>query len=197
LIESYSDFEGEVLSGESLEAVVVEDSNFYDCRFEQCVLREVQFVRCRFRDCVFVECDLSLMQVTNSSFANVRFEMSHVIGVNWTAAEWSRFGEFRPINFTKSALNYSTFFGVKLKGCDFVECVCKDVDFSEADLTEANCIGTDFAESRFLHTNLTKTNLRGATNYAIDATANTFKGTKFSLPEAISLLYSLDIELEE
>jgi uncharacterized protein YjbI with pentapeptide repeats len=197
LIESFSDYEEEVFNGVTLEGGAVEETNFYDCRFEQCTLREVQFVRCRFRDCEFVGCDLSLMQVKGSSFANVRFEESHVIGVNWSEAEWPRFGEIRPINFKNCALSYSTFFGVKLKQCDFIDCVAKDADFSEADLTEANCTGTDFAQSRFLHTDLTQTNLRGAQNYAIDATANVLKSTKFSLPEAMSLLYSLDIELEE
>ncbi|MCO5189813.1 MAG: pentapeptide repeat-containing protein [Anaerolineae bacterium] len=195
LIESYADYEDVIFSGESLEKV--EDTNFYDCRFEQCTLQSVQFVRCRFRDCVFVGCDLSLMRVTGSTFVAVHFIESHVIGVNWSEAAWPRFAEIRPINFTGCALNYSTFFGVKLKQCDFVDCVAKDVDFGEADLTEANCTGTDFAESRFLHTDLTRTNLRGAKNYAIDATANTVKGTKVSLPEALSLLYSLDIDLEK
>jgi hypothetical protein len=42
--------------------------------------------------------------------------------------------------------------------------------------------------SRFLHTTLT-----GASNYAIAANLNTLKGTKFSLPEAMNLLHSLDI----
>lgn len=197
MVDSQIEYENEVFSGLRLDAAKVEGSSFYDCRFEQCVLHEVAFVRCRFRECVFAGCDLSLMRVTGSTFALVHFEESHVIGVNWSEAVWPRFGEIRPINFKNSALNYSTFFGVKLKKCDFIDCVAKDVDFSEADLTEANCTGTDFTESRFLHTDLTQTNLRGAMHYAIDATANTLKGTKFSLPEALSLLYSLDIELEE
>lgn len=38
-------------------------------------------------------------------------------------------------------------------------------------------------------------NFIGARNYAIDPTQNTLKKAKFSLPEAMSLLRSLDIEL--
>jgi fluoroquinolone resistance protein len=56
---------------------------------------------------------------------------------------------------------------------------------------------TDFSNSRFQHTNLTEADFTGATNYAIAASLNTLKKTKFSLPEAMSLLYSLDIILTE
>lgn len=197
LTGAQSEFEDELFRAVILEGERLIEKRFYNCRFEQCVLREAALVRCRLRDCVFVECDLSLMEVTDSVFADVRFESSHVIGVNWSAAAWPRFGALRPINFTHCALNYSTFFGVSLKQCDVIDCVAKDVDFSEADLTEATCRGTDFSDSRFLHTDLTRTDLRGATNYAINATANTLKDTRVSLPEAMALLYSLDIELEE
>jgi uncharacterized protein YjbI with pentapeptide repeats len=69
------------------------------------------------------------------------------------------------------------------------------VNFAETDLTEADCTRTDFSEGRFLHTNLTEADFTGAAHYAIDATTNTLSKTKFSLPEAMSLLYSLDIVL--
>ena len=76
-------------------------------------------------------------------------------------------------------------------------CLAKDVDFAEADLTQANCTGTDFTDSRFNHTNLTEADFTDATHYNISATDNTLKKTRFSLPEAVSLLYSLDIILKE
>jgi uncharacterized protein YjbI with pentapeptide repeats len=76
-------------------------------------------------------------------------------------------------------------------------CTARDVDFAEANLTGANCSHTDFAESRFFHTNMTDADFRHATNYAIPANLNTLKKTKFSMPEALTLLYSLDIILSE
>jgi fluoroquinolone resistance protein len=71
------------------------------------------------------------------------------------------------------------------------------VDFAEADLTLANCTFTDFTNSRFQHTNLTQADFTGATNYTIAPNLNTLKKTKFSLPEAMALLYGLDIVLTE
>jgi uncharacterized protein YjbI with pentapeptide repeats len=48
----------------------------------------------------------------------------------------------------------------------------------------------------FGNTDLSKANLSKAYNYHIDASQNKLKGTRFSLPEAMSLLYSLEIILE-
>ena len=73
----------------------------------------------------------------------------------------------------------------------------RESDFAEADLSLASCTGTDFADSRFLHTDLTEADFVGARNYAISPSLNVLKKTSFSLPEAVSLLYGLDIVLSE
>jgi uncharacterized protein YjbI with pentapeptide repeats len=64
-------------------------------------------------------------------------------------------------------------------------------------LKEANLRGTDFEKSIFRQTNLEKADLVKAKNYMIPPDVNTLKKTKFSLPEAMALLYSMDIVLEE
>ncbi len=189
--------------GEHFKELQVADNNvitgkmFYDCRFTRCVFREVQFVDCRFRGCHFEACDLSLTAVDGSSFADTHFVQCQVIGVNWANADWPQFTLPKPINFHECAISYSTFFGISLQQSDFVDCIARDADFSEADLTRANCTGTDFTQSRFLHTNLTEADFNGAKNYAINANANVLKKTRFALPEAMSLLYSMDIVLTE
>jgi uncharacterized protein YjbI with pentapeptide repeats len=77
------------------------------------------------------------------------------------------------------------------------KCVAREADFTQCDLTRANFAGTDFAACHFWHTNLTEADFVGATNYAIAAASNTLKKTRFSLPEAISLLRGLDIVLSD
>ena len=77
---------------------------------------------------------------------------------------------------------------------------CKDLeeaDFGHANLSEAYCQETDFQGARFLDTNFTKADLRNALNYAIRPGDNLLKKTHFSLPEATSLLYGLDIILDD
>ncbi len=134
----------------------------------------------------------------NSTFRDVVFEQSKVVGVNWTEATWGlKGGILNSITFEESTLNYSTFIGIGLRGIKIKKCVAKDVDFADADLTGADFRETDLTDSRFLHSNLTGADFRNARGYAISPTLNTLKKTQFSLPEAMALLYGLDIILSE
>ena len=137
------------------------------------------------------------MDVTDCSFIDAQFQDSQVIGVNWALALWEKAGFLNSVAFKGCALTYSTFIGLTLHEVKIIDCVARDVDFSEAVLKEADFSGTDLSESRFMGTDLSGADLSKARNYTIDATQNTLKGAKFSLPEAMSLLYSLDIVIEE
>jgi uncharacterized protein YjbI with pentapeptide repeats len=94
-------------------------------------------------------------------------------------------------------VNYSTFMGLNLKKINLSKCIAREVSFEETNLTQANCRFTDFENSRFIRTNLTEADFTGAKNYSIAASLNTLKKTRFSLPEAMSLLYNLDIHLTD
>jgi len=106
-------------------------------------------------------------------------------------------GGLESIDFTGCVLNYASFFGLRMKKRKLVGCAALEVDFAEADFTDADCTGTDFQRSRFLHTNLTRADFTGARNYSISPLLNQIKQAKFSLPEAMSLLYNLEITLVE
>ncbi len=168
---------------------------FNECTFDKCDLSYAVFRNCRFLNCTFQTCNLSLVDVTGSSFAGVVFSESNVIGVNWTKASWPKGKPLYPIEFLKCNLNHSTFIGLNLHGIRIEECLAKEVDFRDADLTKADLSYTDFIGSLFLNTNLRKADLTGSKNYAINITLNKVEKAKFSFPEAMSLLYNLDIEL--
>lgn len=187
----------QVFKEERLEREELVSSEFYDCIFMVCSLVESVFRNCRFINCTFQGCDLSLVQVPGSTFSTTRFEDSKVIGVNWTHADWSATRLRDPICFFKCAINHSTFIGLRLQGIQIKDCIAADVDFRESDLTRANFGGTDLSESLFSNTNLTEADLSNARNYHIDPGQNVLKQAKFSMPEAMSLLYSLDILLTE
>lgn len=177
--------------GEELCAV-----EFYECRLIDCSFAESVFQQCRFIGCTFEGCDLSLAHVPGCTFRDTTFVKSKLIGIDWTKAVWGRKqGILNSAHFIESTLNYSTFIGLELPQMRMVRCVARDVDFAEADLTAADFTRTDLTDSRFWQTNLTQADFTGATGYSITATLNTLKKTRFSLPEAISLLYSLDIVL--
>ena len=196
-VDSHTQYADQTFSGLHLEQAVIDSSEFRGCTFTKCSFVESAFRRCRLVDCAFQHCDLSLLQVTDSAFSATRFEDSRVIGVNWAQADWSGASLGRPIGFHKTAISHSTFIGLELNGIQITECVATDVDFREAILSEADFRGTDLLDSLFINTNLKQADFRDARNYHIAPGKNELKGARFSLPEAMSLLYSLDIDLSE
>jgi fluoroquinolone resistance protein len=186
------DFKNLDLAGARLDG-----KEFESCTFTRCTFREAALENCKFRACTFRKCDLALVHVKGCAFADTTFEDCQLVGVNWSELAASKSFLRPPVNLTGCALNHSLFTGLTLRGIKLTKCVARDVDFSECDLTRADCTGTEFEGARFWHTNLTEADFTSATHYAISATLNTLKKTKFSLPEAISLLHNLDIILTE
>lgn len=195
--ESQVEYVSERFKRVTLEVVQIVDNEFYECTFSNSSFRETAFRSCRFHDCTFRDCDLSLVKVAGSSFRNTRFERCKVIGVDWTVAAWPDFLADSPISFDDCVIDYSTFIGLSLRKIGFQGCSAKDVEFSEADLSGADFRDAVLSKSRFRQTNLTEANFAGASEYSIDVTLNNVTKATFSLPEAMSLLRSLDIRLVE
>jgi uncharacterized protein YjbI with pentapeptide repeats len=196
-ISSQSYYADQVFKELNLDQQRIESSEFYDCKFIRCTFSESVFCSCRFVNCTFRDCDLSLIRLTGSSFSATRFEDSKVIGVDWTQADWSAPSIGAPIVFFKSTLNHATFIGLKLSEIEIKDCIAVNVDFREADLSRSDFSGTDLSKSLFSNTDLTAADLSSARNYLIAPGQNTLKQAKFSLPEAMSLLHNLDIDLLE
>lgn len=193
LLDAQTDYTGQTFKRLKHADEELAGKEFYDCTFVECSLSGIVWRKCRLVNCTFRACDLSLVQVAGSSFRETTFESSKMVGVNWTEAVWGpKKGFLNSIHFIDCVLNHSTFIGLSLPKIKISRCVARDVDFSEADFT-----GTDLTDSRFAHTNLTGADFTGATHYTINAALNTLKKTKFSLPEAMALLYGLDIILTE
>lgn len=177
--------------GLHVEKSKIEDTAFRNCKFINCRFSECGFVDCAFEKCLFDRCDLSLLGVAHTSFRDTYFLASKAIGINWT-----RSSNPASIHFKDCAINYSVFFGMSLTRMKMLHCVAHETDFADANLTGAILRETDFHNSVFSNTNLTRADFRGAENYSINPNHNTLKKTIFSLPEAISLLSTLDIILE-
>ena len=196
-IRTQTDYSERVFKDVSQNHDELVSNEFIDCAFLRCSLVEFVFRKCRFVNCVFRECDLSLIQVPDSRFTSTRFENSKVVGVNWTEADWPQPGLGNPIGFLKSAISHSTFMGLNLTDMEIRDCVATDVDFREANLSRVDFTGTDLSGSLFSSTDLSEADLSRARNYQIDPGQNRLRRARFSLPEAMSLLYSLDIVLVE
>jgi uncharacterized protein YjbI with pentapeptide repeats len=185
-------FTGVALTGETIEG-----KEFDECVFRNCTLQETTFRGCVFRDSTFLECDLSMSEVTNSSFAKVSFKKCRLTGINWSNARWPAVPLHTPVSFDECMLNYSIFQGVPLKKAAFLNCVAHEADFSAADLSGCDFAGTDLTGATFNQTNLSSAQLERAHSYAIDLRSNRLVGAQFSLPEAASLLRGAGIILVE
>ncbi len=192
LIESYAAYDDKILKDVEFASAEVHETEFNDCTFKGCDLHETEFVACRFNDCEFIDCNLNMITIKDCSFREVTFQDSKLVGINWLAADWPKLVSNSPINFQDCQLDYSTFIGLALKKIKLKGCSLKDIEFSDADLSEADFRDSVLTSSRFNNTNLSKARFDGATDYKIDITRNRVNKTKFSLPEAYSLLHSIE-----
>jgi fluoroquinolone resistance protein len=172
----------------------IEGAEFNGCTFEKCQFSEAVLKRSRFVDCRFSGCDLSLIDVTDAAFGGVRLEECKALGVNWSFAA-NLPTEPLGLDFDGCVLNFSSFMGLDFGGRSITNCTVHDAVFSRTMLSGADCSGTDFAGSSFKHCDMSGADFRGAKNYIIDIETNRLAKAKFSLPEAISLLASLGIDL--
>ncbi len=170
---------------------------FADCLFDACSLVEATLRRCRFLNCTFRACDLSLARVDGSLFSGTRFDACRLIGVDWTAADWTSVRLGGPNAFHDCNLSHASFIGLSLPGLKLTGCRATDVDFRETDLAGADLTDSDLALTLFAGSNLAGADLRGAHDYHIVPGETIIRGARFSLPEALSLLTNLDIRLVE
>jgi fluoroquinolone resistance protein len=175
----------------TVNAEIISNKEFEECIFEKINLTGCTFSRCKFINCKFIECMFSAIKPTDSMFNDAEFTDSKIIGFDWTMVK-SVYG----LSFHNSQINYSNFRFLKLQKLKLINCIAKEVDFTEADLSEGDFTGTDFEGSRFFKTNLSKANFKLAKNYFIDIKTNILKKAVFSYPEAMNLLQTLDIIVE-
>lgn len=173
----------------------VDSTEFDNCTFSGCNFSHASFTQCKFHECHFIRCNLSLLKVAKCSFFDTFFEETKAIGINWTHAAWPNIKLVSPLRFNKCILNDSSFLGLSLAEMIMTECKAHDVDFRDADFTEADFSHTEFTNSLFNKTILKEANFAEAINYNINIFQNDVKRAKFTLPEAMSLLQHLDIEL--
>jgi uncharacterized protein YjbI with pentapeptide repeats len=197
ILPSQTVWQSEKLKNIIQKQVLLDRVEFMECTFTKCSFAESHFDHCVFHNCLFLHCDLNLAKFTDCRFLETRFEKSQLVGVDWTDTLQQKARFLKPVDFSYCVLNHSTFTAQNLKGIHLTHCTAMDVDFSDANLSQSDCTWTDFSNSRFNQTDLTEADFTGAVNYTISASTNTLKKTKFSLPEAMSLLHSLDIILTD
>lgn len=190
--EEFSDRE---FKGLNLKGKTVTSREFHSCVFKGCDLTGAALVRSRFTSCRFESCNLSLVKLPGASFSSAVFRSSKLAGVNWTEAAWPRIKLPGQLSFEDCVLTDAVFLGLHLRGTSFLNCLAKGADFREADLAGAVLRGTDFSGALFGGTDLSGADLSLARNYAIRPDDNKLKNAVFSMPEAMALLYCMEIKI--
>jgi uncharacterized protein YjbI with pentapeptide repeats len=191
-LERQADFADATFAGLEARERRFADKELVNCTFTGAQLAGAAFVRCKLIDCVFKASDLSNVKLTGSTLRDVTFEETKLLGVDWTDLAAASHLAFR-----RAVLSMGNLRGVDARKWVLDHCVARELELAHANLPEADLRGTDFAGARFLQTNLAKADLRGALNYALRPADNVLKKARFSMPEATTLLYGLDIVLEE
>jgi fluoroquinolone resistance protein len=170
---------------------------FEECEFNECDFSAATFKSCKFINCLFTGCNLSLLQIPYSFFFEVSFVECKLLGIDWTRASWPAFNLDSEIRFSQSILNNSSFFGLTLNGLQFDRCKLHEVDFRDGNFANSAMTSCDFSNSLFMHTNLESVDFSESFNFNIDVLQNRVAKAKFSRYEALSLLQSLGIELQD
>jgi fluoroquinolone resistance protein len=174
-----------------LEDGYVSGIEFFKCSFVSCLFTRTSFERCIFEKCTFKSCNLGIVKLKGSSFVDVQFTDSKMIGIDWTLVQ-------KPIrvNFLKCLLNDSSFYKLDLRSTLIEECTAHGTDFESVNLSKSVCRKTDFLMSKFDGANLTFADFSEAFNYSINPNNTKIKKARFSLPSAVTLLDPWDVIIE-
>jgi uncharacterized protein YjbI with pentapeptide repeats len=164
---------------------------FINCVFEQCdfskaVIRDTDFMSCIFKECNFTMCHWPGSGLDKAIFAGCK-----ILGVDFTQCNQMMFS---PI-FDQCYLDYSIFYGLKIRKMQFLRCSLKEVDASYADLTAAVFTGSDLLGMKFISTVLDKADLRDTEHLSLDPELNKMKKARLSMRDLPGLLDKHQLEI--
>lgn len=192
--ESTSEFTGERFSNLVRGELKANGATFLECTFTDSDLMETDFRGTHLAECRFEGCELALADFTDAVFRDVVFDNCRLTGVNFSLLQQGALGVHA--EFLGCDLSFASFRGMDLTGCGFSDSVFHEAEFQRCNLSGIVFAGCDFLRCSFSGNNFKGTDLREARNYVISPEGNQVRGLKASLPEAVSLLAALGIELD-
>ena len=143
-------------------------------------------------DCEFVDCNLSMILVSNTSLKSVHFRNCKLLGIPFNSCADFLFG----VGFQDCVLDYSIFANKKMPKTKFNSCSMKEVTFTGTNLTNALFDNCNLDGAIFNDTQLKEANFVTSYNYKIDPEFNPMKKAKFSTQGIIGLLDKYDIKID-
>jgi len=189
-ISSTGSHEDKLFSNLEIDNDSLDGIEFFSCKFIKSSFQYASFSNCLFENCLFEQCNLSLADIAQSKFVATEFDKSKLTGINWSHVK----GIFS-VHFNACLLNDNIFTGMKLAKFTFKDCDLHDALFTNTNLKHALFSNCDLQGCQFENTDLSFSDFSTSKNYFIDAKSNKLYKTKFSLPEAASLLKNFNIIL--
>ena len=163
------------------------------CIFRDCSLSELSFRGAHLSECRFERCDVSLADFTDTVFQGVVFESCRLTGNHFDTLKTGALGVMA--QFEACDLSYCSFRKMDLTACSFTGCSFVDGEFVKCELEGVSFDGSDLNRCTFHANNLMDADLRSARNYVISPFGNRVKGMRVTMPEALSLLGELGVDL--
>jgi len=162
---------------------------FEKCVFTGCNFQNSDISGVKFIDCVFENCNMGMAKLKNTEFNNAVFKGNKMFGLHFEDC----YPFILSMSFLNCQLNYSSFFGLKIKNTIFEKTCLHDVDFTGADLSKSVFKNCDLANAMFHKTNAEGVNFETSYGYAMDPELNRIRKAKFDLQGVLGLLTKYDI----
>lgn len=183
--------EESIVTHEDFSKSPLEKGEYEYCKFVNCNFADADISGIKFMECTFEHCNLSMVKLTNTVFSDVHFSNCKMMGLQYEQCNELMLS----VRFSKCALNYSSFYQLRLGKTEFNECKLIEVDFSGSNLSGSTFYNCDLERAIFDYTNIENVDFRSAYNYTINPEINTIRKAKFSLSGLIGLLAQYDIEI--
>ena len=189
-------FEEQIIKDKKFRNVSKAICKFVDCSFENCLFEECRILNCIFVNCRFENCTVISLEAKYSEIKNGDFQRCNLIGVHWE--ELFPTGKYAcPIEQIKNCcLKYNTFADADFRKADFSDNIIQESMFDGCDLQESNFQNCRLEKTQFTRCDIRKSDFRNSSGYVIDIVSNKLKQAKFSYPEVVRLLNSLEIQID-
>lgn len=167
---------------------------FLGCHFEDCDLTELDLSRAHLAECTFERCELALAKFQDTILQDVTFDGCRLTGINFSVIAQGAMGV--QAAFRDCDLSFCSFHRLDLTDCKFSGSVFRESDFRRCELSKVSFDDCDLNRCVFQQNDLTFADLRTARNYVISAYGNRIRGMQVALPEALSLLTAIEVDVQ-
>lgn len=142
----------------------IQFKEFENCTFENCNLSNCEYLGVVFSDCTFIRCNFTEAKINYVALRNCDFIGCQLTSVNFAMTDQVLF-DYR---FTDCAMDFTQFYGLKMKRMTFTNCSLISADFMKTDLTEVLFDRCNLHLAVFTDSIANKADFYSSLNYSID-----------------------------